>query len=148
VAWRQTPYDAGTLPVVRQHTDYALARRAVLRDLQRGRVDRFDVCDAHPELVRAARYVGDKAPHACPVCGGRGVAYVSYVYGDGLRAANGRCISHPKELEQLGKTYDEFTCFLVEVCPDCRWNHLMRRELHGRRHDARPRRASRSRATS
>ncbi|MET0894426.1 MAG: DUF5318 family protein [Acidimicrobiia bacterium] len=136
----------GTLPGVRQHTDYALARRAVLRDLRLGRVDRHDVCDAHPELVRAARYVGDKAPHACPICSGRSVAYVSYVYGDGLRAANGRCISQPTELEQLGRAHDEFTCYLVEVCPDCRWNHLVRRELHGRAHDG-IRRGSRTRAS-
>ena len=43
---------------VRRHTDYALARRAVLRDLRRGAVTRLDVCDAHPELLRAARHIG------------------------------------------------------------------------------------------
>ena len=131
---------------MRRHTDYALARRAVLRELQKGRVARLDVCDAHPELVRAARNVGERAPYACPVCGGDEVAFVSYVYGDGLRAANGRCISMPGELEKLGKSHDEFMCYLVEVCPDCRWNHLVRRELHGRRHDERPSRRARSRA--
>jgi hypothetical protein len=120
---------------VRRHTDYALARRAVLRELQRGRVARHDVCDAHPELLRAARNVGEPAPGDCPVCGGHDLAHVAYVYGDGLRAANGRCISHAGELAKLGKSHDEFTCYLVEVCPDCRWNHLVRRELHGRRHD-------------
>jgi hypothetical protein len=36
---------------VRKHTDYALARRALLRDLERGTVTRLDVCDAHPELL-------------------------------------------------------------------------------------------------
>jgi len=139
--------DPGTLRAVRRHTDYALARRAVLRDLRSGRVTRLDVCDAHPELVRAARYVGEKVQQPCPVCTSAGLAYVSYVYGDGLRAANGRCISHPGELEKLGATYDEFICYLVEVCPDCGWNHLVRRELHGRRHDqpTRPR-AARTRA--
>ena len=120
---------------MRRHTDYALARRAVLRDLRSGRVTRLDVCDAHPELVRAARYVGERAPHECPVCSARAVAYVSYVYGDGLRAANGRCITQPGELERLGADHEEFTRYLVEVCPDCGWNHLVRRELHGRRHD-------------
>ena len=131
-------------PGVRRHTDYALARRAVLRDLRGGRLTRLDVCDAHPELLRAARYVGEKASQPCPVCSGSGLAYVSYVYGDGLRAANGRCISHPNELEQLGERHDEFTCYLVEVCPDCGWNHLARRELHGRRHDQPARRRARA----
>ncbi|MET0627358.1 MAG: DUF5318 family protein [Acidimicrobiia bacterium] len=132
---------------MRRHTDYALARRAVLRDLRSGRVTRLDVCDAHPELVRAARYVGEKVQQPCPVCASAGLAYVSYVYGDGLRAANGRCISHPGELEKLGAEHDEFICYLVEVCPDCSWNHLVRRELHGRRHDQpAPRRSARTRA--
>jgi hypothetical protein len=123
---------------VRRHTDYTLARRAVLRDLQRGVLTRLDVCDAHPELLRAARHVGDKAEHRCPVCDATKVRYVSYVYGDGLRAANGRCIVHDTELERLAAGHDEFIRYVVEVCPDCGWNFLTRRELHGRQHDGRP----------
>jgi hypothetical protein len=119
---------------VRRHTDYALARRAVLRDLRRGVVTRLDVCDAHPELLRAARNVGEPAPHDCPVCGADNVRLVSYVYGEKLREANGRCISHPTELERLGATHEEFSRYVVEVCLDCRWNYLTRRELRGRRH--------------
>ncbi|HXY93143.1 MAG TPA: DUF5318 family protein [Acidimicrobiia bacterium] len=119
---------------MRRHTDYALARRAVLRDLQRGSVTRLDVCDAHPELLRAGRNVGDVAPYDCPVCGQDAVRFVSYVYGEKLGAANGRCISYAGELEKLGAAHDEFTRYVVEVCLDCRWNHLSRRELHGRRH--------------
>jgi hypothetical protein len=119
---------------VRRHTDYALARRAVLRDLQRGAVTRLDVCDAHPELLRAGRNIGEAAPYGCPVCGEANVRFVSYVYGDKLGAANGRCISSDGELEKLGATHDEFARYVVEVCLDCRWNHLSRRELHGRRY--------------
>ena len=70
---------------VRRHTDYALARRALLRDLRRGTVARHDVCDAHPELLRAARHVGEPATHECPVCSAGHVRYVSYVYGEHLR---------------------------------------------------------------
>ena len=44
---------------MRHHVDYALARRAVLRDLRTGKRDRLDVCDAHPELLRAARNIGE-----------------------------------------------------------------------------------------
>jgi hypothetical protein len=120
---------------VRRHTDYALARRAVLRDLRRGAVTRHDVCDAHPELLRAARNVGEDARTDCPVCGEHNLRYVSYVYGEKLGQANGRCISYEGELEKLGTMHDEFACYVVEVCLDCRWNHLSRRELHGRRYD-------------
>jgi hypothetical protein len=115
-------------------TNYELARRAVLADLRRGVRSRDDVCDAHPELVRAARNVGEPADIECPVCGGEDLYYVSYVYGDGLKHANGRCLSYPGELEKLRAKHDEFDRYVVEVCVDCRWNHLGARELHGRRH--------------
>lgn len=123
-------------PPVRHQVDYALARRAVLRDLRAGARSVDDVCDAHPELVRAGRHVGEKADHACPVCGGSRVRYVSYVYGDALRRSNGTCISSREELARFGDRFDEFARYVVEVCLDCRWNHLQHRELHGRRHAA------------
>lgn len=132
------PRGSGTPPAytarVPRGTDYALARRAVLRDLRRGTRSREDVCDAHPELVRAARNVGELVGRDCPVCGSDELYFVSYVYGDGLKAANGRCLSYPGELEKLRAKHDEFDRYVVEVCVDCRWNHLGRRELHGRRH--------------
>jgi len=123
-----------TLARVRRHVDYVLARRAVLRDLRAGRLERDDVCDAHPELVRAGRHIGDDAPSPCPVCGRRSLRLVSYVYGDALARANGRCITSVNELERLDAAHEEFTRYVVEVCLDCRWNHLQRHELHGRRY--------------
>ena len=65
------------------------------------------------------------------MCAGRDLYYVSYVYGDGLKHANGRCLSYPGELEKLRAKHDEFDRYVVEVCTDCRWNHLGARELHG-----------------
>lgn len=117
----------------RRHVDYTLARRAVLRDFRAGRRDRTDVCDAHPELMRAARNIGECVDDDCPVCGHAHLRLVSYVYGDGLRAANGRCIDE-RELAKLDAAHEEFSRYVVEVCIACRWNHLNRRELHGRRH--------------
>jgi len=115
-------------------TDYALAKRVVLRDYRRGVLGRPEVCDAHPELLRAARHIGTPANEPCPLCDGTGLRFVSYVYGDKLKQANGRCISHDRELERLGDSVDEFACYVVEVCLDCSWNHLVRRYLLGRRH--------------
>lgn len=120
-------------PPVRRHVDYALARRAVLRDLRTGKRDRLDVCDAQPELLRAARNIGESLEGDCPVCGSADLVLVSYVYGDALRRANGRCIDGD-ELAKLDATHEEFSRYVVEVCPDCHWNHLQRHELHGRRH--------------
>jgi hypothetical protein len=121
-------------PGVRSITDYALARRAVLRDFRRGRLTRLDVCDAQPELLRAARHIGEPSPDDCPVCGDGDLRLVSYVYGDNLKQANGRCIAGADELAKLGARHDEFACYDVEVCVDCRWNHLRRSSLHGRTH--------------
>ncbi len=133
-----------TAPV---HVDYALARRAVLRDLQRGAIRLRDVCDAHPELLRAGRNVGERALHDCPVCGRDRVRFVSYVYGDSLKQANGRCITNAAELDKLAASFEEFACYVVEVCLDCRWNHLDHRYLLGRRHaGSRPRPARKDEA--
>jgi hypothetical protein len=115
-------------------TDYALARRAVLRDLRRGNLTRLDVCDAHPELVRAAQYIGIPINDDCPVCGATNLRLVQYVYGDKLKGANGRAIANDAELARLRTSCDEFACYDVEVCVDCRWNHLRRQSLHGRLH--------------
>jgi hypothetical protein len=116
--------------------DYTLQRRAVLREFRSGTRSRLDLCDAHPELMRAARYVGTRLAGECPVCEKVDLRLVSYVYGDGLRRhnANGRCVTDTAELERLGSKVDEFTCYEVEVCPDCSWNHLSRSYLLGRRH--------------
>lgn len=118
----------------RRHVDYTLARRAVLRDLRSGQRERTDVCDAHPELLRAGRNLGECVGQDCPVCGRAGLRLVSYVYGDALRHANGRCIASERELEKLEAVHEEFSRYVVEVCIECRWNHLSRHELHGRRH--------------
>jgi Family of unknown function (DUF5318) len=115
-------------------TDYALARRAVLRDFQRGALTRLDVCDAHPELMRAASCIGTDLDDECPVCGNPNLRLVTYVYGDKLKQANGRAISNDAELRKLGTQIDEFACYDVEVCVECRWNHLRRQSLHGRLH--------------
>jgi hypothetical protein len=117
-----------------RHVDYALARRAVLRDLRTGRRDRGEVCDAHPELLRAGRNIGERVTEACPVCGRDSLRLVSYVYGDALRQANGRCITSDSELARLDASHESFSRYVVEVCLGCRWNHLRRRELYGRRY--------------
>ena len=115
-------------------TDYELARRAVLRDFRKGSLTRLDVCDAHPELMRAAQCIGTELDDECPVCGETNLRVVSYVYGEKLKAANGRAISRTDELAKLGASCDEFACYDVEVCVECRWNHLRRQSLHGKLH--------------
>jgi len=113
--------------------DYTLAKRATLKNLRGGRLSRHEVCDAHPELLRAARNVGEAAPDPCPVCTEKGLVFVTYVFGDDLRQDSGRVWPRAR-LADLHRSLDEFACYVVEVCTDCAWNHLVQRYLLGRQH--------------
>ncbi len=113
--------------------DYSLARRAVIRSLRRGSLTVADVCDAHPELMRVARHIGEEIGLACPVCSHEALRWVRYVYGDDLKRNNGRVVYPAEWLGELSREHDQFTCYVVEVCLDCRWNHLVRSYLTGRK---------------
>jgi hypothetical protein len=119
--------------------DYRLARQSVLSEYRKGRIARHEICDAHPELARAAREVGDPSRLPCPVCEQVNVVLVSYVFGPRLPAF-GRCITSKKELQAIAKRPGQFSCYVVEVCPECSWNHLARTFLLT---PARPRTAAR-----
>ena len=112
--------------------DYRLARNAVLADFRANRVTREDICDAHPELLRAAK-AGIHTSEVCPVCEEDHLVHVTYAFGPRL-PARGRCVDNAKEMRQLDRSGDELSCYVVEVCPACSWNHLVRRlPLGGRR---------------
>lgn len=113
--------------------DYSLARRASIVALKRGTLATTDVCDAHPELMRAARNIGEPSQAPCPICSHSTLKRVRYVYGDGLKHNNGRVVYPPEWLKELSGKHDEFTCYAVEVCIDCGWNHLLRADSAGRR---------------
>lgn len=116
--------------------DYALARRALLSDLFGGRAANLDVCDAHPYLLRAARYYGEPTQDPCPVCR-RGQAgrlepltHVTYVYGDQLGTASGRP-RRSSELDRIALAHPGIAVYVVEVCQVCSWNHLVTSYLLG-----------------
>jgi hypothetical protein len=105
--------------------DYRLARNAIVSEFKKGRLSRTDVCDAHPELLRAARNCGSRKTEECPICEGDNLVLVSYVFGSRM-PAHGRCLTSGAELIELARRPTALTCFVVEVCPDCSWNHLAR----------------------
>jgi len=80
--------------------EYALARNAVVREYRRGRLSRLDVCDAHPELVRCARNLGDATGENCPICEDAVLVDVTFVFGARL-PSGGRCVATKAELEDL-----------------------------------------------
>lgn len=112
--------------------DYRMRKRALLRQLRRGLISRMDVCDAHPDLVRAAKHIGEQTREVCPVCESEGLRLVLYTYGKGLKRSNG-WPRRSTELRQLRGSVDEFMCYVVEVCLECSWNHLVRSFSTGRR---------------
>jgi hypothetical protein len=108
----------------RQVVDYALQRRALLADVHAGRVAVVEVCDANPYLLQAARFHGEAAEQACPVCRKERLTLVSWVFGDALRQVAGTA-RRAEELERLSAAHGEFSVHVVEVCRGCRWNHLV-----------------------
>lgn len=105
--------------------DYRLARQSVLSEYKKGRIAQHEICDAHPELVRAARELGEPTKLTCPVCEETNVVLVTYVFGPRLPAF-GRCITSKKELQAIAKRSGSFSAYVIEVCPSCSWNHLAR----------------------
>ena len=103
--------------------DYSLARRAVLAALFGGRATATDVCDAHPYLLRAAKFHGEPTSEQCPVCRKEPLTHVTYTYGDALGQYSGR-IKATRELAQMEYEVSEFTVYVVEVSQSCGWNHL------------------------
>lgn len=130
----------------RSTTDYRMASRALVDRVSRGLVRVEDVCDAHPELLRAARNVGTPATRSCPICSladeraevprdeHASLRLVTYVFGDALKRLSGHIVWEPQELDELADAYDSFTAHVVECCLVCGWNHLVESYLMGRRH--------------
>jgi hypothetical protein len=107
----------------RSVVDYGLARRATLASVFAGRTTVTDVCDAHPYLLRAAKFHGEPTNAACPICRKAKLTHVTYVYGDELGRYEGRVKQGP-ELAEMATEYAEFRVYVVEVCQSCSWNHL------------------------
>jgi hypothetical protein len=116
--------------------DYRMQRRAALQALASGRRSSDDVCDAHPELVRAGQHLGEDPREPCPVCEGDGLRHVTYVFeGKNRRAPGGRAVPRAS-LARQAQRYGDLTVYTVEVCPACRWHHLVESFLLLARDDA------------
>ncbi len=128
------PGDSGSAeaPTEQARVEYRLVRNAVVRDLQKGKVRQVDVCDAHPELLRAARNVGKKTGESCPVCKEGGTVQLTFVFGAKL-PPGGTCPATATELNRLRRREEPVICYDVEVCPDCAFHHLTRKYQAGGR---------------
>ncbi len=107
--------------------DYRLQRRALLQQVQAGEVPLTDVQDAHRELVRAGTHIGHELDDLCPVCDSpqlRGVTYVFTGAAAKGKGEGGQAIP-PAKLDATIRRYGDLKVYVVEVCLDCRWHHLL-----------------------
>ncbi len=104
--------------------EYRLIREHVVREFRRGRLSRPDVCDAQPELMRVAKNLGRQTSTECPICEQACLVHASFAFGSRL-PAQGRALA-PGELAKLSRNSGEIACYVVEVCTECSWNHLLR----------------------
>ncbi|MFT7473918.1 MAG: hypothetical protein ACI81L_000833 [Verrucomicrobiales bacterium] len=105
--------------------NYRLARERTIMAYKSGEATRSEVCDAQSELMRNARECGKTTDVRCPICHEEELVEVLYVFGPRLPAA-GRCIVTDGDLERIRRRKGDFTAYDVEVCPNCKWNHLLR----------------------
>ncbi|MGA4670831.1 DUF5318 family protein [Propionibacteriaceae bacterium Y1923] len=128
----------------RLEVSYALQRRARLEALRRpSRALAEDPCDADPLLVSSAIHHGEPSSIECPICASDNMMVLNYVFGDQLGQFSGR-IKSTEELDEMEHQFGEFTVRVVEVCPDCRWNHMISSYMLG---DGRKRRPPRRQQT-
>ena len=106
--------------------EYGLVRHALIEAVKSGRLRREDICDAHPELLRAAAHLGRPAGHDCPVCDSTNLKMVTYVFGAHL-PPGGDCPPSVKELVKLEKRELPVQCYSVDVCLECHFHHLARK---------------------
>src|ERR1700753_1743705 len=117
----------------RSVVEYGLARRATIASVYAGHTTVSDVCEAHPYLLRAAKFHGEPTEAPCPICRKTKLTHVTYVYGDELGQYEGRVKRGP-ELDEMAAEYGEFRGYVGEVCQNCGWDPLATslRPGHGR----------------
>lgn len=104
--------------------DYRLMRETALQAWRDGRVGIAELCDAQPELRRNAEFCGQPLQLPCPICGTDRLVEVTYVFGPRL-PGHGRCVTSDKEMSRLNARKYASRGYVVEVCTDCGWNHLI-----------------------
>lgn len=102
---------------------YKLARQQTVTAYEQGRKFRREVCDAQPELRRVAHHHAQDLNEDCPICAAEGLGLVTFAFGPGLPGA-GRCVTDEVQMKRLAERGRTTTCYRVEVCRTCWWNHL------------------------
>ncbi|WP_169872653.1 DUF5318 family protein [Corynebacterium cystitidis] len=109
--------------VYSQQISHEWERRNLLRHVHAGRVPRANVCDADFLLVTAAKFHGWASARPCPLCEAE-MRNVKWIYSEKLGRRSGTA-RNDDEIADITAEVGELTVHTVEVCPSCRWNHLL-----------------------
>jgi hypothetical protein len=105
--------------------DYRLQRRVALDNLSLANRALEQQCDAHPELLRAAKHLGEPRGEDCPVCGDVELVGLHYAFlQNGPKSQGGRVVERSR-LANFAQRYGDLIVYEVEVCRGCHWNHLV-----------------------
>lgn len=121
----------------RHWVDHSLQRQRTLSSLVLAATGSTDALDPHPDLIRAAKHHGAPIDRPCPWCKGTHMVVLRYVFSDELGPFNGR-LKTPVELEEMAPNFGFLDVYVVEVCPDCHWNHLLHTYVLGDGHQRPP----------
>lgn len=102
---------------------YRLARQRTIDAVRDGRRKPEEVCDAQPELRRVAHHHATPLGEPCPLCEGDDLVSVLFAFGAGL-PKGGRLVADLREMNLLRRRGRPSTCYSVEICRQCWWNHL------------------------
>jgi hypothetical protein len=80
--------------------------------------------DADPLLIRAALHHGTLSERRCPINDCGRLLILNYTFGDQLGQYSGR-IKTLEELDEMENEFGEFSVYVVEVCTECGWNHVI-----------------------
>ncbi len=102
---------------------YRLARQRAVEAYKRGDRSTHEMCDAQPELRRVAHNWGQPLDDCCPICEGDDLVSVTFAFGASL-PKSGRVVATLSDAQKLRKRGKPSTCYTIEVCRQCWWNHL------------------------
>ncbi len=105
--------------------DYRMQRRAAIAAVREGDRSPADACDAHPDLLRAGEHLGSEVDDPCPICSGDRLRHVHYLFfRRGKSTQGGRAVAEERIPDELAR-HGSIRRYLVEVCLDCQWHHLL-----------------------
>ncbi len=105
--------------------DYRMARLATIRDVQEGMRTPADVRDAHPDLVRAGKHIGEVVAKGCPLCKKDDLRHVTYIFPTWGKTKNRGQAVPRASVGNFRKRFGDLAVYTVEVCIGCKWHHLV-----------------------